>query len=75
MTHSTDTTDTAVAQRHLLEALGYLHRRAHGIEGLLIGLPVAIELAKSQNMPELAAVYCALGELTEAVHAELEGVS
>jgi hypothetical protein len=65
---------TGPAQRRLLEALSRLHARPSGIEGLLLGLPIAIQLAEDCDLPELAAVYAALGDLAGAVQADHGGV-
>lgn len=67
-------TDTAAAQRRLLEALSLLRLVPDGTEALLSGFPAAIQMAEAHGVPELARVFVALGELVEAVdddHAEV----
>lgn len=67
MTHSTE---TPAAQRRLLEALATLGRRPNGLPGLCVGMPFAIAVAIENDMPDLAAVWQAVGELAAAVEAD-----
>lgn len=61
---------THIAQRRLLEALSTLRATPSGVGGLLLGLPIPIQLAKDAALPELAAVFEALTALAEAVDAD-----
>ncbi|WP_341241242.1 hypothetical protein [uncultured Nocardioides sp.] len=68
-----EVTSTNTAQRQLIEALAALGKTAGGTEGLLIGLPIATEVAEQQGLAALAQVYRRLGDLTRAVAADQKG--
>lgn len=73
MTMTRSTTDRA--QRRLLEALAELNKTNGGLAGLLLGMPLAIEMAEETDQPELANVWRRLADLAAAALHDLKGAS
>ncbi len=66
---------TTAAQRRLLEAMADLERLVEdgmtGLGGLIVGLPIAIDMAERAGLPALAQVYVRIGELAMAVQQDM----